>query len=338
MTVSFPIYIQTVTPRLEAAFGRFLKELLEGSWDGLRHFGFHLNAGKKIRGCLLCRVAEALGGSLESAIPGAVAVEVLHCASLVHDDFIDQDRVRRSHPAVWTIEGARRAVLLGDVLFAAAIRRMNAAGAPEGAVVAEAIARVALGALREPLEPRPLIRRLEAARIDGLDYEPIIRLKTGALFAAACRLGALAAGRDDLQERIGRYGMRIGEAYQIADDLQEVQTMLAAERCSAVQLAPLVPALLYFTATPPSILAKWFNGLIGDPPDRPERCDFGLEILRKTIEPMRAEIERRIAASAEALAVFGSDRDFLQPLIEIPRDLIELFNAGSAKEAGRPSA
>jgi len=56
---------------------------------------------------------EALGGGLESAIPRAIAVEFIQAATLIHDDFVDQDTLRRNRPAVWTVEGARRAVLIG---------------------------------------------------------------------------------------------------------------------------------------------------------------------------------------------------------------------------------
>ena len=183
--------------------------------------------GKKIRGCLSCLVNDALGGEPEGAIPGAVAIELIQAATLIHDDFVDQDTTRRSRPAAWTLEGARRAVLIGDVIFASAIEMMSDAGADEGLAVSRAIAQVSRGALSEPLDASALASDIESGGVNRGLYEKIIGLKTGILFGTACRLGALAAKADG---RIGdvafRYGVRIGEAYQVADDLEDLESCL----------------------------------------------------------------------------------------------------------------
>src|SRR4051812_24290921 len=81
--------------------------------------------GKQARGCLTCLVSQALGGEITTAIPRAVAIECIQAACLIHDDYIDQDTMRRNRRATWTVEGARKAVLLGDIVFATAIQRMS---------------------------------------------------------------------------------------------------------------------------------------------------------------------------------------------------------------------
>ena len=165
--------------------------------------------GKRLRGCLACLVAEALGGRVERALPAAVAVEIVHAASLVHDDFVDGDAMRRGRAAAWTWLSPRRAVLAADVMFATTLERMASLGAREAATLARAIATMARGALHEVLDGEHAHQR-------------IIEWKTGALFAAAARLGALAAGGDPaVLEAAYRYGMRTGEAYQRADDLAD---------------------------------------------------------------------------------------------------------------------
>lgn len=172
--------------------------------------------GKRLRGSLACAVAEALGGGVEAALPGALAVEIIQAASLVHDDLVDGDTVRRGRPAAWTLLSPRGAVLLADLAFATAIERMAAVGARECATVAHAIAAMAQGAFAESLE--------------GHSYRGVVRLKTGSLFAAAARLGALAAAAPEAAlEAATEFGMRAGELYQIADDLAD-EPFAAAER------------------------------------------------------------------------------------------------------------
>lgn len=164
--------------------------------------------GKRLRGSLVCLVAEALDGRVEQALPGALAVEMVQAASLVHDDFVDGDALRRGRPAAWTRLSPRRAVLLADLLFATAIEKMAGAGARECTTIARAIAAMAQGAVQETL--------------DRGAYRSIIRLKTGSLFAAAARLGALAAcASDTTVEAAAQFGARLGEVYQIADDLAD---------------------------------------------------------------------------------------------------------------------
>lgn len=195
--------------RIDAELERRLPEWLPGlaptHCEALRGI---LADGKRLRGSLVCLVAEALGARAEQALPGALAVEMVQAASLVHDDFVDGDAVRRGRPAAWTRLSPRRAVLLADLLFATAIENMAAAGARECATIARAIAAMARGAVQETL--------------DRSAYRSIIRLKTGSLFAAAARLGALAAGAADTTlEAATQFGARVGEVYQMADDLAD---------------------------------------------------------------------------------------------------------------------
>jgi geranylgeranyl pyrophosphate synthase len=191
-----------------------------------------LAEGKRLRGSLTCLVAEALGGTLEQALPAALAVEVIQAASLVHDDFVDGDTLRRGRPAAWTLLSARRAVLLADLMFATAIEKMAQAGGREGETLAHAIAAMAQGAFQESVG----IGKVH----DSQAYHSIIHLKTGSLFAAAARLGALAAGAQERTvEAATQFGALTGELYQIADDLADGAALGARELLRA-KFAPLV--------------------------------------------------------------------------------------------------
>jgi geranylgeranyl pyrophosphate synthase len=185
-----------------------------------------LAEGKRLRGSLTCLVAEALGGGLEEALPAALAVEMIQAASLVHDDFVDGDTVRRERAAAWIKLSPRRAVLLADVMFATAIERMARAGGREGATLAHAIATMAQGAFQETLDANTQTAAGREA------YRRIIHLKTGSLFAAAAGLGALAARADErMLEAASEFGARTGEAYQVADDLADIAGDLSETAC-----------------------------------------------------------------------------------------------------------
>jgi geranylgeranyl pyrophosphate synthase len=277
-----------------------------------------LQAGKKLRGSLTCLVAQALGGDLQAALPRAVAVELLQAASLVHDDFVDQDVTRRSRPAVWTTEGSRRAVLIGHVIFAYAILTMNTIGREDGLIVSRAITEISRGALREPLEPSSI----EASLGSGVapeSYEEIIRLKTGVMFAAACQLGAVAAGRGaEIQASFHRFGLRLGEAYQIADDLKEAKEY-GTNGVRGRDFVSVAPAVMRFA---PELSRPIIDGFL----DNSYAPAIG-ESLFLCIERMEKEIERRLKQAIDeisyntAIDCLCSDR-----MRGACADIIEMFN------------
>ena len=175
-----------------------------------------LKKGKRLRGCLLCLMSEAFGATLKEAIPRAVAIECIHAASLVHDDYVDQDKIRRDRPATWTVEGPRKAVLLGDVIFATAIWKMMEMSPEDGSVIAETIATMAQGAYQEYCEPADLVRTLATGEYRPEIYDLIIHLKTGALFGAVSKIGAIAANAPSVMvSHASDYGVHLGAAYQI---------------------------------------------------------------------------------------------------------------------------
>ncbi len=202
-----------------------------------------LGGGKRLRGCLVCLLCEALGGAREDAIPRALAVECVHAASLIHDDLVDGDGLRRGRPAFWTVSGGRKAVLLGDVIFATALQRMVELSPADGAALAQAIATMASGAYQEPLDLSDLQPALFDDERRGRELYPmIVYLKTGALFGAAARLGANAArSTPELADVAFEFGVQLGEAYQVADDLYDL-----VDAAEPVQPALLAPLLLYF--------------------------------------------------------------------------------------------
>jgi geranylgeranyl pyrophosphate synthase len=283
-----------IRSRLEPALSARVSEILAGipaaDLDALEAA---LTRGKKIRGALLCLVAEAFGGNLERALPRAVAVELVQAATLIHDDVIDRDTLRRGHPAVWVVEGVHRAILVGDLLFATAIRMMGDLGREDGVAISRAIANTARGACLEPIEPSALRTELGSGFDPRERYEAIIRLKTGSLFGAACRMGAHAARAAPEQAKaVERYGLRLGEAYQIADDLQDIRVCLASGSLDPRQAAPLLPALLASGhAGPSTVLDAAVEG----------RWDAVLPLFGAAAEALERELSNRIALAVKSL-------------------------------------
>jgi len=318
----FYAYVAVRRPPLEEAYNRRLSALLDGiKTEDMAPLMLSLQAGKKIRGCLSCLVCEALGGPLEQAIPRAVAVEMIQAATLIHDDLVDQDAVRGGRPAVWTLEGPRRAVLIGDVIFAAAIKMMSDISAEDGRAVADAIASVSRGALQEPLDPLALAENIESGDSCGRLYDGIVRLKTGTLFGIACTLGAIAAGRSGRAvETCYRYGLWIGEAYQIADDVKEVKECLSRRLMDARQMAAIAPALLRFVPDMRPFVLDVLRR------DRSGHGDGDRELLKRAARLMEDAIDQRQRAAAAEIERNFPGNGYSEVARRAPRDIVAIFN------------
>jgi len=247
-TMEFFCYWDEIKDRIENEFVQWIPELLEDlparQYETIRS---SMDAGKKVRGCLVCLTCNALGGDIEVAVPRAVAIECIHAASLIHDDYVDGDRLRRNHPAIWTVKGSRKAVLLADIMFAKAIEKMVKASPADTGVIAQVIATMAKGAYQEYTGTHDLSLALAKSMQDPKLYDRIIYLKTGSLFGAAAQLGALAADASgSVCEYAFSFAARVGQVYQIADDLCEVRKLHETCDNSPSSLAVLVPALWRF--------------------------------------------------------------------------------------------
>jgi len=322
MFTSFQDYLTAQKPRLDEAFKKQLSLLLGNiTMRDTAALMATLEAGKKIRGCLSCLISEALGATLESAMPRALAVELIQAATLIHDDFVDQDTVRGGRPAAWTLEGARRAVLIGDVIFAAAIKMMSDLGREDGASVSQAIAQVSKGALHEPLDPLALTQEIESDRWNDGSYEEIIHLKTGILFGAACHLGAIAAGANGrLREVTYRYGLRIGEAYQIADDLKEVKQHLDTRTIHPKQMAALAPTFLFFVGEMRPYILTILQGKSLDV------GDAAAESFKRAAKLMEQEITHRLQSAVSEIEEDFPHNGYRELARKTPWDLIRMFN------------
>ena len=176
-------------------------------------------AGKKLRPALVLLVCQAVRGEINTpARHSAVAVELIHNFSLVHDDIQDRSELRRHRPTLWSLWGMPQAINAGDALFALAQKVLVQDGSALAAqLAAELNATTVLLAegqfLDIDLQNGDTPVTLEA-------YEAMISRKTGVLFASACRMGALAAGASPAASAaFAAYGHELGVAFQEQDDL-----------------------------------------------------------------------------------------------------------------------
>ena len=179
-------------------------------------------AGKRIRPALVCWAAEALGGSLEKALPAACAVELVHNFTLLHDDVQDRDRVRRGRPTVWSVWGEAQAINAGDAMAATALATLlgPAGGEPSERLQRAQAAAALLRAEIEVIEGQALDLQHEG-RPDtpSQTYLRMVEAKTGALIGASLELGAIMAGAaSPAQEGLRRAGRLLGVAFQLRDD------------------------------------------------------------------------------------------------------------------------
>ena len=180
--------------------------------------------GKMLRPALVCLSAQAardgagaLVGRADDLLGVAGAVELIHVASLIHDDVIDAADVRRGQASVNAVWGNQVAVLLGDFLFSKAFHILARLRAPAvAAAMAAATVRMAQAEIMQ-------IKYGNTPHTDDRIYFGIIDGKTAALTGAACRCGALTAGaRPDAADALAAFGLEWGMAFQITDDALDV--------------------------------------------------------------------------------------------------------------------
>jgi geranylgeranyl diphosphate synthase, type II len=244
----------------------FVEEALEQHelWPALHgqresaRYGLVEMGGKRIRPVIALAVGEALEAPVEQVLPAAVALEMVHNFSLVHDDLpsLDDDRERRGKPSVWAAYGEGKAVLAGDALLAEAFRL--AASYPN-ADVARELAQATLGMIGgqylDTMEP-------------DTDLETVHRLKTGCLFYASVALPLWAAEVPEDEQRPWRdFGDELGLVFQIVDDILDADGYVLTEgadgaRKLADRAGERCLALLLEIPADTSVLTEIVTGLV----------------------------------------------------------------------------
>ncbi|HOP67618.1 MAG TPA: polyprenyl synthetase family protein [Methanoregulaceae archaeon] len=201
---------------------RLIHRYFGSSCEDLGRASAHLltAGGKRLRPALLMLAADAVRkGSSADVMPAALALELTHSFTLIHDDIMDGDATRRGVPTVHTRWDEPTAILAGDVLFASAFEFLSLADCPDNTKVRSVtmLARTCV----EICEGQHLDMSFEGCEeVTEGDYLKMVEKKTGALYAASAGIGAILAGGNDAQvQALYQFGRSIGMAFQVQDDV-----------------------------------------------------------------------------------------------------------------------
>ena len=193
-----------------------IRERLGSDVSLVRQVAEHIVAGggKRLRPALLLLAAGAAGYRGEARFEIGAVIEFIHTATLLHDDVVDESSLRRSRKTANAEFGNAAAVLVGDFLYSRAFQMMVGVGSMRVMrVLADATNMIAEGEVMQLMNCRD-------PEVDEARYLEVVRRKTAKLFEAAARLGAALANLSDAEEgRLASYGMRLGTAFQLIDDV-----------------------------------------------------------------------------------------------------------------------
>ncbi|MCA9969804.1 MAG: polyprenyl synthetase family protein [Anaerolineales bacterium] len=201
------------------AIDRYMQNFVGSEVGVLQDATVHIvtSGGKRVRPRLVLLAYLAAGGeALEDAVGLAAAVELVHTATLVHDDINDHSLTRRGKPTVHARWGRTFALLTGDYMFAKVYEMMAPYGNPFNLIMSQAAVRLVEG---ETLQAAAA----KAGKMDRETYKRIIGLKTASLFEAGARMGAqLATTDDDVVEALSEFAYNLGLTFQIVDDILDI--------------------------------------------------------------------------------------------------------------------
>ncbi len=259
--------------------------------------------GKMLRPSLTLLCALAAGGRAadfdtaisDSQVSVAAVCEMVHMATLVHDDVLDEADTRRSGQTVNRLHGNETAVMLGDLLIASAFRLCAAIDAPTALAVGRASVELCEGELLQ-------LHHRDSWSIDEPTYFEIIKRKTAALIAVACELGATHGGASpSLAASMAAFGRHLGIAFQIQDDLLDIlgerSTLGKPVHKDLEKGKPTLPIIHHLAATSPS-----------------ERSRM-LDLLDHAAVEMTPEIAHRIAVALESTGSIDHARQAAKSLV-----------------------
>jgi geranylgeranyl pyrophosphate synthase len=291
---------------------RRMGELAAGHGELLaRYAGQTIAAGgKRLRPLLVFLAAGTPPPTSEGLLRAAVAVELVHGATLIHDDVLDGSPLRRGHPTVFASGGRRMAIATGDLLFSRAFAELASAGSVDAV-------RVLAWASRE-LAAGEVMQRADAFVTD-LTVERYLercRLKTAVLFRAACELGALQA--EGPAPALAAFGEQVGLAFQLLDDVLDVTG--PPERTGKPRGADLLDG----TVTLPLIVARRRDPAIAEVELRDVRTPAQAAALCDRITATEALDDAR----GHALDLVRQAKEHLPPLPRRQRAALELVADG----------
>lgn len=192
--------------RVESEIDRLIKEI---DYDEVTRLFGMLSGGKRLRAKLILKIAS----SHEKAPLLAAIVELIHGASLLHDDVIDEASLRRGVPSVNATDGSKTAVMLGDILYSKAFTELVEFDKEIAKIIASSVTALSKGEMKD-------VKMAQEFNSDEDKYLDMLYLKTATLIEAAAQASALLVGKDAAQHAV--YGRNLGLSFQIIDDILDI--------------------------------------------------------------------------------------------------------------------
>jgi octaprenyl-diphosphate synthase len=282
------------------------------------------NQGKQIRPALVALSGAAAGRLNDSLVTVAVIIEMVHLATLVHDDIMDEAEMRRRRPTLAANWGSEISVLLGDCLFAHALTLAASFPTPEVCrAVASATNVVCTGEILQTNQRRHF-------NLTRADYFKALQMKTGELFALSCDLGAhLAGATPEVRAAIREYGMALGTAYQLFDDCLDIfgsEEAVGKSLGTDLACGKLTLPILILLEQASEAEQRRLRGLIENwtPENFPALFDLAARhnALSQSQTIVHEQIERAQQLASAALAL-----DNVQPLLSLANYLAQQTDA-----------
>jgi len=195
-----------IMQRVEAQIQRLINEI---DYDEVTRLFGMLSGGKRLRAKLILKIAP----EHEKAPLLAAIVELIHGASLLHDDVIDEASLRRGVPSVNATDGSKKAVMLGDILYSKAFTELVEFDKDVARIVASSVTSLSKGEMQD-------VKMAEKFNSDEKIYLDMLYLKTATLIESAAEASAILAGKDS--KKYATYGKNLGLSFQIIDDILDI--------------------------------------------------------------------------------------------------------------------
>jgi len=214
---TFLSYVENTKKLIESELSNFVSRINDLKLYRKVEYAL-LSHGKRLRPLMVILGAQSVGGNHEDTMSLALAIELLHTATLVHDDILDQDKFRRGVPTVHEKWSVNDAILVGDAMISLAINLAAGYGQEILKIVSEAGLKLCDGEYMDV--------SMASIKTSENEYLEKIRKKSASLFKAATQCGALAGGGSDFEVKcLADFGEHFGMAYQLSDDLSDVTSL-----------------------------------------------------------------------------------------------------------------